>query len=75
VRLQPEGGDGLSGTVVDLAFRGAGYSYRVDVPGLGEPVKADMAAELGRPFAVGSRVGVSWDPASCGLLRREAKPG
>jgi ABC-type Fe3+/spermidine/putrescine transport system ATPase subunit len=72
VRLAPGGADGISGTVIDLAFRGSGYSYRVEVPGFVEPLKAEMAAALGPPLAVGSEVRVLWDDASCGLLPRDA---
>jgi ABC-type Fe3+/spermidine/putrescine transport system ATPase subunit len=73
VRLGSAGSPGaLRGVVRDIAFRGAGYTYRVEIPGLGEPVKAETPAEAGPPFAVGSEVAVSWDPASCGLLAREA---
>jgi ABC-type Fe3+/spermidine/putrescine transport system ATPase subunit len=71
VRLLPESADGLPGTVIDLAFRGAGYTYRIEVPGLHEPIKAETAAEAGVPVAVGSSVRVGWDSASCGLLARE----
>jgi ABC-type Fe3+/spermidine/putrescine transport system ATPase subunit len=73
VRLAPaSAGDGLAGTVLDLAFRGAGYSYRIDVPGVAEPLKAETAAGLGPPMAVGTEVRVVWDVASCGLLPRPA---
>ncbi len=73
VRVAPAGAaDGLPGTVIDLAFRGSGYSYRVEVPGVAEPVKAEVAAERGPAIEVGSEVRVGWDAASCGLLRRES---
>jgi spermidine/putrescine ABC transporter ATP-binding subunit len=62
----------MHGIVRDLAFRGAGYSYRVDVAGLPEAVKAEMPAELGAPIAVGDDVAVTWDAQACGLLPREA---
>ena len=64
--------DVKAGTVIDLAFRGSGYSYRVEVPGVPEPVKAEVAAERGPALEVGSEVRVGWDAASCGLLRRES---
>jgi len=72
VRLAAGDGGAMRGVVRDLAFRGAGYSYRVEVTGLPEPVKAEMPAELGAPFGVGSEVSVSWDLNACGLLPREA---
>jgi ABC-type Fe3+/spermidine/putrescine transport system ATPase subunit len=65
-------GRGLPGTVRDFAFRGAGYSYRVEVAGLDGLLKAEVAAESGTPFELGSEVAVIWDQASCGLLRRGA---
>jgi ABC-type Fe3+/spermidine/putrescine transport system ATPase subunit len=73
VRLGPMSDDaqsGLRGIVRDLAFRGAGYSYRVSVAGLGEPVKAEVAAGSGPAFNLGSDVGLAWDPSSCSLLPR-----
>jgi ABC-type Fe3+/spermidine/putrescine transport system ATPase subunit len=72
VRLgrDPRGGAGIAGVVRDLAFRGAAYSYRVEVTGLSEPVKAEMPAELGAPLSVGNEVSVSFDLESCGLLPR-----
>ena len=71
VRLAAGDGGGMHGVVHDLAFRGAGYSYRVEVAGLAEPLKAEMPAELGPPFAVGRDVSVGWDVRACGLLPRD----
>jgi len=73
VRLAARDGGGMHGVVHDLAFRGAGYSYRVEVAGLAEPLKAEMPAELGPPFGVGSDVAVGWDVSACRLLAREAE--
>jgi spermidine/putrescine ABC transporter ATP-binding subunit len=64
-------GRGLPGTVRDFAFRGSGYSYGIEVAGLDELLKAEVPAESGTPFALGSDVAVIWDQASCGLLTRE----
>jgi ABC-type Fe3+/spermidine/putrescine transport system ATPase subunit len=71
VRLAQNGHAGVGGVVRDLAFRGTGFSYRVDVPGLPDPVKAEMPADTAPPVGVGSDVRVSWDAAACGLLPRE----
>ncbi len=71
VRLATGNGGAVRGVVLDLAFRGAGYSYRVEVGGLSEPLKAEMPAELGPPFAIGSEVAVTWDTSACGLLPRD----
>jgi ABC-type Fe3+/spermidine/putrescine transport system ATPase subunit len=71
VRLMPANGAsaGLTGTVRDAAFRGTGFTYHVDVPGLDDAVKAEMpgleALELGSP------VELSFEPGACTLLRRE----
>jgi len=73
VRLASGDGGAMRGIVRDLAFRGAGYSYRVEVGGLADPVKAEMPAELGPPFAVGSEVAVAWDTSACGLLPRDGR--
>ena len=59
----------LVGTVADVAFRGTGFSYRVEVPGLADPVKAEVAG--GTPLVVGATVSLQIDPASCLLLPRE----
>ena len=64
-------GRGLPGTVRDFAFRGSGYSYGIEVAGLDELLKAEVPAESGTPFELGSDVAVIWDQASCGLLTRE----
>ena len=60
----------LTGTVRDLAFRGAGYSYRVWVPGLPDPLKVEAPAEGEQPYQVGDTVRLSWDPDSVVLLKR-----
>jgi ABC-type Fe3+/spermidine/putrescine transport system ATPase subunit len=71
VRLARNGDSGLRGTVRDLAFRGTGFSYHVDVPGLPDAVKAEMAVGAAPPVEVGGRVALSWDEEACGLLPRE----
>ena len=74
--LRPEvvgvtpGADGpFVGTVGDVAFRGAGFAYRIDVAGLAEPVKAEVSG--GAPIAVGTPVTLRIDPGSCLLLPGE----
>jgi ABC-type Fe3+/spermidine/putrescine transport system ATPase subunit len=64
-------GASFRGTVRDLGFRGAGYSYVVECPDLGEPVKAEVPSDAGPPLGLGSEVVVSWDPAH---VRRLASP-
>ena len=72
VRLTEVDGAGLSGTVRDLAFRGSGFTYRVEVPGLPESLKAEMPADAGAPHELGSRVGLRFDADACVLLPRVA---
>jgi ABC-type Fe3+/spermidine/putrescine transport system ATPase subunit len=71
VRISRDRDGGLRGVVLDLAFRGTGFSYRIEVPGLPEPLKAELAAEGAPAVDVGSEVAVSWEPTSCALLPRE----
>ena len=59
----------LVGTVADVAFRGTGFTYRVEVAGLADPLKAEVAG--GVPLEVGATVSLQIDPASCLLLPRE----
>jgi ABC-type Fe3+/spermidine/putrescine transport system ATPase subunit len=74
--LRPEiirldtGEGGLAGTVCDFAYRGAGHAYRVVVPGLDEPLKAEMSAS-GDPFPIGAIVRITWDMSACAFLKRE----
>jgi len=65
------GSGGLTGTVVDFAYRGAGHAYRIAIPGLSELLKAEVAA-TSEPFAVGAAVSVSWDMNGCSFLQRTA---
>jgi hypothetical protein len=60
----------VRGRIRDLAFRGSGFTYQLDVPGLGEPLKAEIAS--GSAPELGSDVGVTWDPDACVLLPRDA---
>jgi ABC-type Fe3+/spermidine/putrescine transport system ATPase subunit len=65
-----ENGCGVRGRIRDLAFRGSGFSYQLDVPGLEEPLKAEIAS--GAAPELGSDVGVIWDADACVLLPRDA---
>jgi ABC-type Fe3+/spermidine/putrescine transport system ATPase subunit len=64
------GGAGIAGIVLDFAYRGASHSYRIAVAGLSEMLKAEVPATTAGPFAIGSQVRVSWDPASCLFLKQ-----
>jgi hypothetical protein len=73
LRVSPAAGDAngaLRGRIADLAFRGTAYGYRVEVPGLAEPLKVEAAGE-GRPLAVGDAVDVTWGAEAASLLRRD----
>jgi ABC-type Fe3+/spermidine/putrescine transport system ATPase subunit len=70
VRLGGADGGGLRGIVRDLAFRGSGFGYRIEVPGLPDALKAEVPSEAGRPHELGSDVSVEFDPESCVLLPR-----
>jgi ABC-type Fe3+/spermidine/putrescine transport system ATPase subunit len=63
--------DALTGVVRDVAFRGTGFSYRIELPALGVHVKAETRAAL-TPHAVDDPVAVEWDGDACWLLKREA---
>jgi ABC-type Fe3+/spermidine/putrescine transport system ATPase subunit len=70
VRVEPpDGMGGVQGVVQDVSFRGTGHTYRIAVPGLAEPLKAEVAAS-GDHHVLGSEVSVGWDPAACRILPR-----
>jgi ABC-type Fe3+/spermidine/putrescine transport system ATPase subunit len=62
----------LRGTVRDIGFRGAGYSYVVDCPELKEPLKAEVPAESARPLPLGAEVFVTWDPKVARVLPKHS---
>jgi ABC-type Fe3+/spermidine/putrescine transport system ATPase subunit len=72
--LRPEclklGTTGLYGEIRDTAYRGSGFSYRIAVNGLAEPLHAEIPAEGTGPLPIGSCTHVSWDPASAVVLQR-----
>lgn len=69
VRLAATGaGEGVRGVVRDLAFRGTGHSYRVEVPGLADQIKVEIAGR--HSFGLGETVELAWEPAACCLLPR-----
>jgi iron(III) transport system ATP-binding protein len=59
----------LAGRVADVAFRGRGYEYAIDLPGLGRltGVFARHRAERGDP------AGLRLDPEGCHLFPADAK--
>ncbi len=60
----------LSGVVRDVAFRGTGFSCRIELPALGAQVKAEGRGAT-PPFAVDDAVAIEWAAESCWLLPRE----
>ena len=54
----PGEGDLVRGVVRDLSFRGTGFTYRVDVDGLNEPLKAEVSG--GQAHPIGAEVALSW---------------
>ena len=60
----------LPGVVRDVAFRGTGFSCRIELPALGAQVKAEGRGAT-PPFAVDDAVGIDWSAESCWLLPRE----
>jgi ABC-type Fe3+/spermidine/putrescine transport system ATPase subunit len=73
VRLGAVADGGMTGVVRDVAFRGSGFACQLDVPGLSEPVKAEVSAEARTPPELGTSVGIAWDSAAVCLLAREAE--
>jgi spermidine/putrescine transport system ATP-binding protein len=62
---------GLGAVVRDVAFRGVGFSYQLDVPGLDDPIKAEVVAGPEHPIAIGAEVQVSWQGGAAIILPRE----
>ena len=70
VRLADTGDGSLRGVVRDLAFRGSGFSYLVEVSGLAEPLKAELSGRVryAAPELSAATVGIAWDserPSAC----------
>jgi len=61
---------GLHGVVLDVGFRGSGFTCMVEVDGLPEPVKVELPTGSGAAPALGATVGIGWDEASVCLLPR-----
>ena len=59
-----DGSPHLTGRVADVAFRGRGYEYAIDVPGLGR-----LAGVFARDRATrGDEVGLRLEPGGCHLF-------
>ncbi|HSZ38608.1 MAG TPA: ABC transporter ATP-binding protein [Trebonia sp.] len=60
----------LTGLVADVAFRGRGYEYAIDLPGLGRLTGIFARHRADR----GDSVGLRLDPEGCHLFPAEVKP-
>jgi ABC-type Fe3+/spermidine/putrescine transport system ATPase subunit len=63
------GPESLPGVVRDAAYRGTGFSYRIELQALDVFVKAETRGAIGHE--VEQAVSVDWDPDACWLLPRE----
>jgi ABC-type Fe3+/spermidine/putrescine transport system ATPase subunit len=63
--------ESLPGVVRDAAYRGTGFSYRIELEELETHVKAETRGAVGHQ--VDDPVSVDWDADSCWLLPREEK--
>ncbi len=61
--------DALPGVVRDAAYRGTGFSYRIELSALDVFIKAETRGAVGHE--VEQPVSVDWDPDACWLLPRE----
>jgi ABC-type Fe3+/spermidine/putrescine transport system ATPase subunit len=68
VTLVPDGEGVLSGEVVDVAFRGTGFTYRVRVDGVDTPLKVEVAGR--HQHDVGDVVHLAWPRQSVRVLPR-----
>jgi len=64
-------GGQLEGRVIDRAFRGTRSSYLLEVPGLDQPLRAEVpaVARSGAEPEIDSTVGIAWDPEQGHLLQ------
>jgi ABC-type Fe3+/spermidine/putrescine transport system ATPase subunit len=64
--------EGVAATVRDVAFRGTAFSYRLDVRGLDDPIKAEVPATPEHPLELGTEVRIHWPDDSAILLPRDS---
>lgn len=67
---EPNGSTACRGVVVDVAFRGTGFTYELLLDGFEQIAKVEMPAGSGEPFTVGSRVAMTWKQGAARLLPR-----
>ena len=68
----PPGYGTVTGVVRDLAYRGTGWSYRLEVPGITHLLKAETPSANAMPRGVGEEVTACWDPQLAGLLPKDS---
>jgi ABC-type Fe3+/spermidine/putrescine transport system ATPase subunit len=61
--------ESLQGVVRDTAYRGTGFTYRIELSELETHVKAETRGVTGH--SVDQRVSVDWDADACWLLPRD----
>jgi ABC-type Fe3+/spermidine/putrescine transport system ATPase subunit len=71
ITVEAGGGDGLPATVRDVAYRGTAFSYRLEVKGLDDPLKAEVVAGPEHPIALGTAVTIGWPSDAPIVLPRE----
>ena len=67
----PPGYGTLMGVVRDVAYRGAGWSYGIEVPGVTNLLKAETPSANTMPRSVGDQVTACWNPKLAGLLPKD----
>jgi ABC-type Fe3+/spermidine/putrescine transport system ATPase subunit len=72
---EPDGSIACHGVVVDVAFRGTGFTYEVMLDGVEQIAKVEMAASSGEPFGVGAQVAMTWERRAARLLPRPRSEG
>jgi ABC-type Fe3+/spermidine/putrescine transport system ATPase subunit len=73
VRIEPgaANGPGVAAVVRDVAYRGTAFSYRLEVSGLGELVKAEVPPTPEHPLEIGAAVTIGWAREAAIVLPRE----
>jgi ABC-type Fe3+/spermidine/putrescine transport system ATPase subunit len=66
-----DGSPHLTGRVADVAFRGRGYDYAIDLPGLGQLTGIYASHRAAR----GEQVGLRLEPDGCHLFPADAREG
>lgn len=78
IRLVEDGANEASafrGIVRDVAFRGSVFTYRVEVPGFQDIIKAEMSGDASISISIGAEVAVVWEPQACRLLFEHGASG